>query len=175
MITREFRESVEKGLGGVVILAGSGSDEAHIDKLAENLLRYGLAFEVRVASEHKQSELVTELITAYDSLDGPLAYITVAGGVDALSGRASFYSKNPVISCPPDHPNLTGIGNPSLSSNAYVGRPDNAARFVAQMFSFITSGYATAVREKSLEKIGNLEGEDSKLQGKYAEMQGKVA
>ena len=165
----KFKESVEKGLGAVVILAGSGSDEAHIDKLAENLKKYEIPFEVRIASAHKQSQDLANIIREYDSLKGPLAYIAVAGGTDALSGTVSFVSQRPVISCPPDNLNMSCLTNPPGSSNAYVGRPDNAARFIAQIFSYTNPGCREVIRVEKLKKKLDLESADSKLREKYEE------
>ncbi|MBI2631441.1 AIR carboxylase family protein [Candidatus Pacearchaeota archaeon] len=171
MITEKFKAKIESGLGGVVIFAGSGSDKPHIDILAENLKLYEIPFEVRVVSAHKQSKKLTDLIREYDALRGDIVYIAVAGGTDALSGVLSYHSLRLTISCPPDHPNLSCINNPKGSSNVYIGRPENAARAVAQIFS-----------EKNLQLTSHLEGEmkakrnaleyaDSELLREYSEGQ----
>lgn len=85
-----FRDEVEKGLGAVVILAGSGSDAEHVKKITSALVTYGIPFDVRVASAHKQTEKLAALVREYDSMKGPLVYIAVAGGTDALSGTISW-------------------------------------------------------------------------------------
>ena len=159
-----FRESVEKGLGAVVILAGSGSDAAHVKKISDAIQKYGLPVEARVASAHKQSEEVLALINHYDSFKGPLAYLAVAGATDALSGTASWVTNRPVLSCPPDHPNQSGLTNPPGSSNAYVGRVDNAARFVAQMFSDINPECRAVLEKERAKKIGEQKEYDRRFQ-----------
>ena len=171
MITERFREEVEKGLGAVVILAGSGSDEPHIEKLVNSLKKYDIPFEVRVASAHKQSDLLLEILNQYDGLKGPLAYIAVAGGTDALSGLASYVSTRPVITCPPDHPNESGLRNPPGSSNVYVARPENAARFVAQMFSHLNPDYRIILNTELFDKDKKLREDDVRLQNKFADSQ----
>ncbi len=169
MITPEFKEKIERGFGGAVILAGSGSDEAHIDKLAKHLKEYEIPFEVRVASAHKQCNKLRKILEEYDALEGPLVYLAVAGGTDALSGTLSFTSLRPTITCPPDHLNMSGLTNPPGSSNAYIARPENAARFIAQMFSSNNSGYKNKLTDEMEKKRQGLELDDESLRTKYAE------
>ncbi len=151
-----FREDVEKGLGAAVILAGSNSDAAHVRKIAEALGKYGIPFDVRFASAHKQPEKVMRLVREYDEMKGALAYIAVAGMTDALSGMVSYHSTRPVVSCPPDAPNSTCLTNPPTSSNVTVYHPSNAARFIAQMFSHLNPAYAEAISRGNAKKIGEL-------------------
>jgi phosphoribosylaminoimidazole carboxylase PurE protein len=117
-------EGVEKKLGGVVIFAGSDSDREHIEALEKALDKYGIPYEVRIASAHKQPGVVTRLAKRYDAQPSPLVYIAVAGGTDALSGMLSFHSIRPVISCPPEYSAGRGVNqscltNPPGSSNAF--------------------------------------------------------
>lgn len=158
-----FREEVEKGLGAVVILAGSGSDGDHVRKLTEAIKKYGLPVEARVASAHKQSSRILQLLKEYDEYDGPLLYMAIAGDVDALSGTVSWGTNRPVLTCPPDHPNSSGIGNPPGSSNAYIGRADNAARFAAQMFSYVNPNCKIALEKGRERKIIQQEEYDSRF------------
>ncbi len=171
-ITPIFREQVERGLGCVVILAGSGSDDPQIKKVADALLKYGVPYEVRIASAHKQGDRLREIVAEYDSLNGPLAYIAVAGGTDALSGTSSFISYRPTISCPPDAPNMSCLTNPPGSSNLYITRPENAARAVAQIFSYANPAYRAALTTEIEKKRGSLVEDDTTMQIKYAS-QGK--
>lgn len=156
MIATHFREQIEKGLGCVVVLAGSGSDEAHLDKVTESLRKYGIPHQVRIASAHKQGDVLQAIIDEYDCVRGPLAYIAVAGKTDALSGTVSFRSTRPTISCPPDAPNQSCLTNPPRSSNATIYDPTNAARFIAQIFSHSNVNYRDAL-------LGEIEGTRSKL------------
>ncbi len=166
-----FNEAVEKGLGWVVILAGSDSDRECITALEKALDKYEIVREVRIASAHKQPEKVVELVREYDAIQGHLIYIAVAGGTDALSGMLSFHSIRPVVSCPPEFDNADGKGvkgtintscltNPSMSSNAYVARAANAARFAAQCFSFYNTKIADKLIEEVRSKITSLEQAD---------------
>jgi phosphoribosylaminoimidazole carboxylase PurE protein len=167
-----FRDEVEKGLGAVVILAGSNSDFQHIKKIADELKRYGIPFDARIASGHKQDAEVHEIMRQYDFMRGPLAYIAVAGMTDALSGIMSYHStKSPVISCPPDAPNATCLTNPPMSSNATIYQPSNVAKFVAQMFAHLNPAYSEAIRSANAKKETELRAADSELLAKLEQPQ----
>jgi len=181
-----FRKVVEGGYGGVVILAGSGSDDkskeegkpSHIEKLASGLDSFGVSHEVRIASAHKQPEEVMAAIKHYDSLEGPLVYIAVAGGTDALSGLLSFHTYRPVISCPPDSRppvhNESCLNNPPGSSNLYVARPDNAVRAAVQILSLCNRNeYRVKIRNQITDKVIGLEKDDERIRAKYEERQGR--
>ena len=172
-IDDKFAELVKSNVGCVVILAGSGSDKPHIDKIVGGLEKYGIPYEVRVCSAHNQSEEVPKVIKEYDDLEGALGYVAVAGGSDALSGTASFRSLRVVISCPPDNPNSSALTNPPGSSNAYIARAENVGRFFAQMFSDINQSYRHALVSEVNRKISALENDDNKLRTQYAQKQGR--
>ena len=165
--TETFREEVEKGLGAVVILAGSGSDEPHIEKIAGSLRKYGIPFEVRIASAHKQSATLLRIIDEYDAMSGPLTYVAVAGGTDALSGTVSYRTYRPVVSSPPDAPNQSCLTNPPGSSNATIYDPKNVGRFIAQMFSWTNREYHKALANEMAAKLSSLEADDNKLHAKF--------
>ncbi len=188
---KTFEEFIESNVGCAVILAGSGSDDerkkpeepSHIEKIACALKKYRIPFDVRIGSAHKQvlrfqninqaTSHLQDIVDKYDSIQGALAYISVAGGTDALSGTLSFVSWRPTISCPPDHFNMSCVNNPSGSSNAYIGRPENAARFVAQMFASQNPLYKEILLKESAEKVRSLIEDDQIISQKYAKMQGK--
>lgn len=150
----------DKGL--VVIVAGSDSDSAHIEKLGKSLDSFGIPYKVRICSAHKQPSAAEAMVQFYNQEKGPLAFVAVAGGTDALSGTLSFHSIYPVISCPPDAPNQSCLTNPPGSSNAYIARPDNAARFIAQMFSHVVPGYKEVLKNGIDAKVAALVAADDK-------------
>lgn len=178
MIDDSFKERMQSGLGCAVIMAGSGSDdkpkgdkESHIEQIAEGLEKWGIPYQVRICSAHKQPGALAEMIGEYDAIKGSYVIIAVAGGTDALSGTASFHALAPVISCPPDAPNETCLTNPPGSPNAYIARPSNVGKFVAQMYA----GANPDLREKLIaanqKKIGSLVEADQTLMEKYAQRQ----
>ena len=88
-----------------------------------------------------------------------------AGGTDALSGTASYLSKFPVVSCSPDGMNNTCVTNPPGSSNAFILKPCNIAKFAAQLFAHSSKDTAAALEASIAEKIVKLEKADAKLGG----------
>ena len=100
------------------------------------------------------------LLREYEGLGGAIAYIAVAGGTDALSGTLSFHALAPVISCPPDAPNPSCLGNPPGSSNAVIYDPRNAGRFVAQLFAPYNPEIAERLKASRDQKVRALEASD---------------
>jgi 5-(carboxyamino)imidazole ribonucleotide mutase len=155
-----FAQAASGRRGCAVVFAGSDSDRPHVRKITESLEAYGIPFEVRVCSAHKEPERLMRLLKEYEALGAPLAYIAVAGGTDALSGALSFHALAPVISCPPDAPNPSCLGNPPGSSNAVIYNPQNAGRFVAQLFASLNPEIAGRLRRSRDEKVRALEAAD---------------
>ena len=147
----------------VMIMAGSDSDSPHIEKITRELEHYEIPYQVRICSAHKEPSRLAQLISDYNLFSGPIVYIAVAGGVDALSGTLSFNSFYPVISCPPDAPNDTCLRNPSGSSNAYIPNPKNVVKFIAQMFSSIRPGLRNILMKDNMEKVRYLREADRKF------------
>jgi phosphoribosylaminoimidazole carboxylase PurE protein len=147
----------------VVIMAGSDSDLPHIDKIRTALQTYGLVSQVRICSAHKQATELVETLQEYNRCAFPLLIVGVAGGTDALSGTASFHSVHPVVSCPPDGLNESCLTNPPGSSNAFIKRPDNVAKFAAQMFSSHDEAFKGKITSLNSEKVEKLEQADYEL------------
>merc|ERR1711904_494165 len=75
----------------------------------------------------------------------------------------------PVVSCPPDGMNKTCLTNPPGSSNAFIAKPANIAKFAAQMFSRSSKDVSAALDANIAEKIVKLEKADAQLTGKTME------
>jgi phosphoribosylaminoimidazole carboxylase PurE protein len=157
-----FRDCLRGSTGCAVIVAGSDSDKAHIDKLASALQTYDIPFEVRICSAHKSPDRLLELIRHYES-EGPLVWVAVAGGTDALSGTLAFHADQPVISCPPDGLNQSCLTNPPGSSNAVILRAANVARFIAQTYSAVNPRLKDLLQRSRAEKIRHLEERDQEF------------
>jgi 5-(carboxyamino)imidazole ribonucleotide mutase len=171
MIDEIFKRQVEEGFGAAVILAGSGSDSDHIQKISGALEVFSIPYNVRIASAHKQPEKLMELVREYDALEGPLTYVAVAGGTDALSGTLAFNTYRLVISCPPDAPNESCLTNPPGSSNVYVGNVKNTVRAVAQSLSSFDPKLRKLLQETRESKIEKLVKSDQIIQDSYAKRQ----
>ena len=178
MIDEKFQEVMQSGSGCAVIMAGSGSDDkpkgekpSHIEQIAEGLEKWGIPYQVRICSAHKQPDTLMEVINEYNAVGGSVAYVAVAGGTDALSGTLSFHALGPVISCPPDAPNQSCVTNPPGSSNAYIARPGNVGKFIAQIYAGVNEDIKNRLVAANAKKIGSLITDDNKIMAKYAERQ----
>merc|ERR1712164_149806 len=99
----------------------------------------------------------------YNKCGRPVMLVGCAGGTDALSGTASYLSMFPVVSCPPDGLNNTCLTNPPGSSNAFICKPTNIAKFAAQMFAHYSPDISAALDASIAEKITKLEKADAQL------------
>lgn len=85
----------------VIILLGSKSDREHRAAIARGLDRYGVSHVTRVASAHRVTRYLLDMMDGYENDGQPHVYITVAGRSNALSGVVDANSRHPVIACPP--------------------------------------------------------------------------
>merc|ERR1712125_309853 len=125
--------------------------------------------DIRICSAHKQPGRLQSVIAEYSRFAGPIMLVGCAGGTDALSGTASYLANFPVVSCPPDGMNNTCLTNPPGSSNAFIVKPANIAKFAAQMFARHSKEVAEALDANITEKITKLEKADAQLTGKSSE------
>jgi 5-(carboxyamino)imidazole ribonucleotide mutase len=167
MGTETFADLVRQKRGCAVIVAGSDSDRAHVEKIIASLEGYRVPYEVRVCSAHKTPAALAELVREYEELGGALAYVAVAGGTDALSGALSFLALAPVISCPPDPGEASCLRNPPGSSNATVLDARNVGRFIAQLYSPYNPECRQALRRSREDKARALAEKDRELRAHY--------
>merc|ERR1712151_1277250 len=149
--------------GFVVIAAGSDSDMPHLETLKKELAKFNIPSQIRICSAHKQPGRLEAVIGQYNKSTEPLLLVGCAGGTDALSGTASYLAKFPVISCPPDGMNNTCLTNPPGSSNGFIVKPANVAKFAAQLFARQNQEVNTALEASIAEKIRKLEQADEQL------------
>merc|ERR1712187_109377 len=149
--------------GFVLIAAGSDSDMPHLETLKKELAKFKIPSQIRICSAHKQPGLLEALIGEFNKSTEPIMMVGCAGGTDALSGTASYLAKFPVVSCPPDGMNSTCLTNPPGSSNAFIVKPANIAKFAAQVFAKHNKDIALALDTSITEKIEKLEKADEQL------------
>jgi phosphoribosylaminoimidazole-succinocarboxamide synthase len=161
----------QKGLitgATAVIMADSDSDLPHLEKLKAELSKFKVPAHIRICSAQKQPTRLESIIKQYNKSVEPLILVCCAGGTDALSATASYLSSFPVLSCPPeaqkDVVNNTCLTNPPGSSNAYIMKPSNVAKFVAQNFALGCPAVRAALEASTLENIVRLEKADAELQ-----------
>merc|ERR1711908_61127 len=106
-----------------------------------------------ICSAHKQPGRLQAVLAHYDKSAEPMLIVGCAGGTDALSGTASYLSRHPVVSCPPDGMNQTCLTNPPGSSNAFIVKPSNVAKFAAQFFATCCPRVAVALDASIAEKV----------------------
>merc|ERR1712050_226087 len=147
----------------VLIAAGSDSDMPHLETLKKELAKFKIDSEIRICSAHKQPSRLEALVAEYGKAQRPVMMVGCAGGTDALSGTASYLANFPVVSCPPDGMNSTCLTNPPGSSNAYIMKPSNVAKFAAQMFARSSKEVSAALEANIAEKISKLEDADERL------------
>jgi 5-(carboxyamino)imidazole ribonucleotide mutase len=93
----------------VVILLGSKSDMEHRAVIARGLDRFAVSHETRIASAHRVTRYLLDLLDSYERDGRPRVYITVAGRSNALSGVVDANSRHPVIACPPYGERFAGM------------------------------------------------------------------
>merc|ERR1712070_957384 len=107
------------------------------------------------------------VLAHYDKSAEPMLIVGCAGGTDALSGTASYLSRHPVVSCPPEGMkstvNNTCLTNPPGSSNAFIMRPANVAKFAAQFFASSCPEVRATLDASIQEKIVKLEQADAQV------------
>lgn len=181
MIDDKVKKLMEEKSGVAFILAGSDSDDnpikkdgkeklSHIDQIFTALQNYGIHTVVKILSAHKQGPDLDAFMDELNTINGLAAYVTVAGGTDALSGEFSYRVFNgPTYSCPPDAPNSSCTNNPPLSSNAYIEKPKNVARAVAQVFAGFNPEIKQKLQDENNAKITKLKERGAEISEKYAQ------
>jgi 5-(carboxyamino)imidazole ribonucleotide mutase len=125
----------------VVILMGSTSDLPFVARITDALDALGVGYERRVASAHKSTRYLLDLLAQYEQSGEVGVYITVAGRSNALSGMVDANVTVPVIACPPYSDKYGGadlyssLRMPSGVAPALVIEPAGAALLAAKILS----------------------------------------
>lgn len=89
----------------VAVIAGSQSDEAIIRKVCATLTEYGISYEERVISAHRDPDVLEEYIKNSDAR----VFIGIAGMSAALPGVIASKTKKPVIGVPVSEKRMGGL------------------------------------------------------------------
>ncbi len=125
----------------VPIIMGSRSDLPHAQAIAGALQSLGIQSEIRVASAHKVTRYLLDMLATYEADPQPKVYITVAGRSNALSGVVDANVTAPVIACPPYSDRFGGadlfssLRMPSGVAPAVVLEPAAAALLAAKILA----------------------------------------
>ena len=83
-----------------ILIMSCDSDRGHAETITFSIDGFGVGFEVFVASAHKSPEKVLEIIRSYKKGDR-VAFVTIAGRSNALSGFVAANTEKPTFACPP--------------------------------------------------------------------------
>jgi 5-(carboxyamino)imidazole ribonucleotide mutase len=83
----------------VVLLSGSASDEASVDSCAQLLESFGIAYERRILSAHRQPEALRAYVQEVDAR-GAQVYVCMAGMAAHLPGVVAAMTTRPVLGVP---------------------------------------------------------------------------
>ncbi len=84
-----------------LMILGSEKDKGHAEKMAAVFQEAKIPYRIEVASAHKNTRALLEILDAFNESLEPVVCLTVAGRSNALSGVVACNLKWPVIACPP--------------------------------------------------------------------------
>ena len=126
----------------IIIISGSIKDEKHVNNIKKYINELNIPYISEIASAHKNTYKVMNLIKRYNADDKKIIWITVAGRSNALSGVIAANSIFPVIACPPFSDKIDMTVNlhstlqcPSDVPVMTVLEPSNVALCVKRIFS----------------------------------------
>lgn len=141
-----------------IFILGSESDREFAEKIAADLMKWGIRSDVIVASAHKVPRKVADLVEKNNRSADMLVYVTVAGRSNALSGVVAANSVHPVFACPPfkDKDDFSVNINstlmmPSDTPVITVVDPGNCALAVVRVFALTDADLKARVAERIAE------------------------
>jgi 5-(carboxyamino)imidazole ribonucleotide mutase len=165
-------ESSPTGQGPqVVILLGSKSDLEHRAAIVRGLDRFAVGHETRIASAHRVTRYLLDLLDGYERDGRPRVYITVAGRSNALSGVVDANSRHPVIACPPYGERFAGmdilstVRMPGGVVPMLVLEPEGAALAAAKILSIGDPALAERIAAWQNETREQAMADDREVQG----------
>jgi 5-(carboxyamino)imidazole ribonucleotide mutase len=140
----------------VAILLGSRNDEGHLKPTTELLDRFGVEWELKVISAHRQPEALHDYVRRADA-GGTQVFIAAAGLSAALPGVIGSLSSHPVIGLPIPGGALGGVdallsmvqmpgGIPVATVGVGSNGAKNAAVLAAQIIALADAGVAERLR-----------------------------
>ncbi len=153
----------------VVIIIGSPGDKPFAEQVTGALDRFGIPWEMRVASAHKTPQRLLDILAHYEADPRPKVYVTIAGRSNALSGLVDAQVAAPVIACPPYADKFAGadiyssLRTPSGVAPAVVLEPENAALLAAKMLGLADPALRAQVQRSQEEQRRRLLDADREL------------
>ena len=158
----------------VGILMGSDSDWPKIQKAAEALDEFGVAYEVRVMSAHRTPQVVADY-AAEAGGRGLKVIIAAAGGAAHLAGVVAAHTTLPVIGLPVPTPDLGGLDSllstvqmpgdvPVACMAVGMGGPRNAGLFAVQILATADERLRAQLAEFKRGLTAKIAAKDAELQ-----------
>ncbi len=153
----------------VPIILGSKADLEHARNITKTLDELGLSSEIRIASAHKATRYLLDMLMSYEQSGRSLVYITVAGRSNALSGVVDANVAAPVIACPPYSDRfggmdiLSSLRMPSGLGALVVLEPEAAALAAAKILSLADTSLVERVKSYQEKNRLKIEEDDSGL------------
>ena len=153
----------------VVLIMGSGSDEAYSLEIETALKGFGVKYEVRVASAHKTPKKLLQLLAEYEASEDRIVYITIAGRSNALSGFVDANTIHPVIASPPYSTKFSGsdlyssLRMPSGVCPLVVLDPASAALAAIKILALRNPRLEEGIRLQQQQNRGRVEDADERL------------
>lgn len=140
----------------VAIILGSKSDKGHLEATCTLLDEFGIDWELKVLSAHRQPDQLHDYVKGADA-GGTKVFITAAGLAAALPGVVSAMTHRPVIGIPVPGGALKGVDAllsivqmPGGIPVATVGVGSNGSKNAAVLAASILALGDEAVSEKLL-------------------------
>jgi 5-(carboxyamino)imidazole ribonucleotide mutase len=92
----------------VAVLLGSKSDEQQMSGCTEYLAKFGIPYDLRVSSAHRQPDQTAAFVKAAEA-EGYAVIIAAAGMAAHLAGFAAAHTTLPVIGVPLEGSALNGV------------------------------------------------------------------
>ncbi len=162
----------------VGILMGSDSDWPKIQKAAEALAEFGVAYEIRVMSAHRTPQVVADY-AATAGQRGLKVIIAAAGGAAHLAGVVAAHTTLPVIGLPVPTPDLGGLDSllstvqmpgdvPVACMAVGMGGPRNAGLFAVQILAIADEQLRRQLAEFKQGLAAKIAAKDAELQQRLA-------
>ena len=156
----------------VSILLGSKSDMPIAGKCTKVLEKFGVNYQLRVASAHRSPKFVEDIIHKAEE-DGCKVFIAMAGLAAALPGAVAALTTKPVIGVPcggrvPYDSLLSIVQLPPGVPAATVGvdRGDNAGHLAVQMLALVNDEMAQRLVQDKLDQVERVLQMDREVNGR---------
>ena len=158
----------------VFIIMGSKSDFPIAEKAIKVLNKFGVAYDIAVASAHRTPQRVEQLVTGTDAS----VFISIAGLSAALPGVIASFTTKPVIGVPVSgslnyDALLSIVQMPPGIPVAAVGmdRGDNAATLAIEMLALSDSALAKKLADDRKAMAENVEKDSDFVVGEAGKVQ----